>query len=71
MGVLVECVSVFLQFDVIMSIVNPPERVRKWLLENEKNVTQCCRTLGAELHLKAMRDEYNYTKTKDIKQAYS
>src|SRR5262249_42808831 len=39
----------------------------KWLLENEKKVTQFCRKLAAERPLKDIRDEYNYPKKKGIK----
>src|SRR2546430_14154791 len=44
-----------------------PEGDEKWLLENEKTVTQFCRKLAAERPLKDIRDEYNYPKKKGIK----
>src|SRR5699024_5783701 len=40
---------------------------QKWFLENAKTVTQLCRKLAAERHLKDIRDEYNYPKKKGIK----
>src|SRR5207245_678917 len=49
------------------SDLHRPEGDEKWFLENEKTVTQFCRKLAAERPLKDIRDEYNYSKKKGIK----
>src|SRR5688500_20397881 len=43
------------------------EGYEKWIIENEKTVTQFCRKQAAERPLKDIRDEYNYRKKKGIK----
>src|SRR5262249_27761980 len=59
--------NVLPQLDINNTIDHRPEGDEKWFLENEKTVTQFCRKLAAERPLKDIRDEYNYTKKKGIK----
>src|SRR5256712_10926247 len=61
------CYNVHPQLYINNTIDHRPEGDEKWLLENEKTVTQFCRKLAAERHLKDIRDEYNYPKNKGIK----
>src|SRR5258707_12375093 len=67
MDELAQCYNVLPQLDINNTIDHRPEANEKWLLENEKTVTQCCRKLAAERPLKDIRDEYNYPKKKGIK----
>src|SRR5262245_20330474 len=67
MDELAQCYNVLPQLDINNTIDHRPEGDEKWFLENEKTVTQFCRKLAAERPLKDIRDEYNYTKKKGIK----
>src|SRR5436853_182560 len=67
MDELAQCYNVLPQLDINNTIDHRPEGDEKWLLENEKAVTQFCRKLAAERPLKDIRDEYNYPKKKGIK----
>src|SRR5687767_3236935 len=67
MDELAQCYNVLPQLDINNTIDHRPEGDEKWLLENEKTVTQFCRKLAAERPLKDIRDEYNYPKKKGIK----
>src|SRR5437773_3761089 len=60
MDELAQCYNVLPQLDINNTIDHRPEGDEKWFLENEKTVTQFCRKLAAERHLKDIRDEYNY-----------
>src|SRR5256885_1826576 len=62
-----QCYNVLPQLDINNTIDHRPEGDEKWILENEKTVTQFCRKLAAERPLKDIRDEYNYPKKKGIK----
>src|SRR5260370_38297962 len=53
------------------SIDQRPGGDEKWFLENEKTVTQFCRTLAAARPLKDIRDEYDCPKKKGIKEECS
>src|SRR5688500_19603543 len=66
MDELAQCYNVLPQLDINNSIDHRPEGDEKWLLENEKTVTQICGKLGAERPLKDIRGEYNYHVTKGI-----
>src|SRR5436309_2385640 len=55
------------QPDINKTIEHRPGGDEKWVLENEKKVTQFFRKLAAERPLKDIRDEYNYPKKKGIK----
>src|SRR5579862_10044624 len=67
MDELAQCYYVLPQFDINNTIDHRPEGDEKWVLENEKTVTQFCRKLAAERPLKDIRDEYNYPNKKGIK----
>src|SRR2546430_1498407 len=67
MDELAQCYNVLPQLDINNIIDHRPEGDEKWVLENEKTVTQLCRKLAAERPLKDIRDEYNYPKKKGIK----
>src|SRR2546430_16032427 len=67
MDELAKCYDVLAQIDINNTIDHSPEGDEKWFLENEKTVTQFCRKLAAERHIKDIRDEYNYPKKKGIK----
>src|SRR5437763_13840448 len=64
---LAQCYNVRPQLDINNTIDPRPEGDEKWLIENEKTVTQFCRKLAAERPLKDIRDEYNYATKKGIK----
>src|SRR5699024_1230270 len=59
--------NVLPQLDINNPIDHRPEGDEEWILENEKTVTQFCPKLAAERPLKDIRDEYNYSKKKGIK----
>src|SRR5437867_12767100 len=61
-----QCYNVPYQLNINNTKVHHPEGDEKWLLENEKTVTQFCRKLAAERPLKDIHDEYNYPKKKGI-----
>src|SRR5207247_1875394 len=67
MDELAQCYNVLPQLDINNTIDHRPEGDEKWFLENEKTVSQRCRNLAAQRHLKDIRDEYNYPKKKGIK----
>src|SRR5258708_6429146 len=67
MDELAQCYNVLHQLDINTTIDPRAEGDEKWLLENEKTVTQFCRKVAAERLLKDLRDEYNYPKKKGIK----
>src|SRR5258706_13282355 len=67
MDELAQCYNVLPQLDINNTIDHRPEGDEKWVLENEKTVTQLCRKLAAERGLKDIRDEDNYPKKKGIK----
>src|SRR5438477_13120763 len=62
-----KCDNVITRREKNNAIDRRPEGDEKWVVENEKTVTQLCRKLAAERPLKDSRDEYNYTKKKGIK----
>src|SRR5260370_33551196 len=62
-----QCYNVLPQLDINNTTDHRPERDEKWVLENEKTVTQFCRKRPAERPLKDIRDEYNYPKSQGIK----
>src|SRR5688500_19741848 len=67
MNEMARCYNVLRLLDISNTITKRPEGDEKWFLENEKTVTQFCRKLAAERPLKDIRDEYNYSKKKGIK----
>src|SRR5256886_1942449 len=67
MDELAQCSNVLPQLDINNTIDHGPGGDGKWLLENEKTVTQFCRKLAAGRPLKDIRDEYNYPKKTGIK----
>src|SRR4051794_41808481 len=67
MDELAQCYNVHPQLDINNTIAHRPEGDEKWVLENEKTVTQFCRKLAADRPLNDIRDEYNYPKKKGIK----
>src|SRR5947208_3278631 len=56
MDELSQCYNVLPQLDINNTIDHRPEEDENWFLENEKTVTQFCRKLAAERHLKDIRD---------------
>src|SRR5690625_7252300 len=66
MDELAQCYNVLPQLDINNTIDHRPEGDEKWILENEKTVTQFCRKLAAVRPLNDIRDEYNYPKKKGI-----
>src|SRR5256886_15730160 len=67
MDELAKCYDVLAQIDINNTIDHSPEGDEKRFLESEKTVTQFCRKLAAERHIKDIRDEYNYPKKECIK----
>src|SRR5438128_7586957 len=63
MDELAQCYNVLPQLDINNTIDHRPEGDEKWILENEKTVTQFCRKLAAERPLKDIRDEYKDRKS--------
>src|SRR5690606_36716461 len=64
MDELAQCYNVLPQLDINNTVGHRHEGDEKWVLENEKTVTQVCRMLAAERPLKDIRYEYNYPKNK-------
>src|SRR5256712_13363749 len=67
MDELAQCYNVLPQLDINNTIDDRPAGDAKWMLENEKTVTQFCRKLAAERPLTAICAEDNYPKKKGIK----
>src|SRR2546428_12106978 len=71
MDELAQCYNLVPQVDINDRIDRRTEGDKKWLLENEKTVTQFCRKLAGVRPLKDIRDEYNNPKKKGIKEECS
>src|SRR5258708_34835438 len=67
MDELAQCYNALPQLDINNTIDHRPEGDEKWILENEKTVTQFCRKLAAERTLTDIRAEYNYPTKKGSK----
>src|SRR5699024_6640637 len=70
MDELEQCYNVLTQLDIHNTIDHRHEGDEKWLLENEKTITQFCRNLAAERPLKDIRDAYTNPNKKGIKDEY-
>src|SRR3546814_13307569 len=68
---LAQCYNVLPQLDINNTLDHRPEGDEKWILADEKPVTQFCRKLAAANPLTDFRHDYNDPKKNDIPQQSS